>query len=87
MKRGAVAEYGKPFVRLAPALIACAALLLAAGCEMKVDKETGRQTTNITIPGTAAHGFRMEDRWNRCMEFHSASYCQRRHRAARPPAR
>ena len=69
------------------ALASCVALLSVAGCETRIDKDTGRQTTNITIPGTTAHGFRMQDRWNRCMEFYSESYCRRRHRAARPPAR
>ena len=76
------AGYAKPNAWMRLALASSVALLLLAGCETRIDKETGKQTTNVTIPGTTVHGFRMQDRWNRCMEFHSRSYCERRHRAA-----
>jgi hypothetical protein len=61
-------------------LVIAAAFLSA--CEMEVDPETGNQTIRPTIPATlpmtAAHGKRLEERWQRCMRFYSRTVCDRR---------
>lgn len=61
-----------------------ALISLAAACEKTMDPSTGERTTRMTIPGTAAHGERMEERWRRCLLFNPESLCARRLPGERP---
>jgi|GEM_PF-4374153 hypothetical protein len=67
-------------------LVIAAAFL--SSCEMEVDPESGNQTIRPTIPATlpmtAAHGERLEERWQRCMRFYSRTVCDQRVRGRRP---
>ena len=73
--------------RMRLALISSLAFLFVTGCETRIDPNTGRQSTVVTVPGTAAHGARMEERWRQCTEYYSPTVCERRHRGSRPPRR
>ena len=55
--------------------MAASAGLLTA-CEMTYDPETGEQTTQWTLPGTAANEASFNERWRRCTQFASDSYCE-----------
>jgi len=54
--------------------IAASASLLTA-CEMTYDPKTGEQTTQWTLPGTAANEASFNEQWRRCTQFASNSYC------------
>jgi hypothetical protein len=38
----------------------------------------------VTIPGTAAHGERIKERWRRCLQSNPESLCARRLPGGRP---
>jgi hypothetical protein len=58
---------------------------LASGCEQTVAPAADERVFRVTIPGTAAHGERLEERWRECLRVHSSTVCERRFRAGRPP--
>jgi hypothetical protein len=67
--------------RLAPLLL----LTGIVGCEQTIDPATGNRTTSVTVPGTAAHGERLEERWRQCLQSNPESLCARRLPGRRPP--
>jgi hypothetical protein len=72
---------------LSPALCALMVAALVTACEAAVEPTTGERSFQVTIPGTAAHGDRLEDQWERCLRFRSPSVCSRRLPAIVPSAR
>lgn len=69
---------------MAPPVCLLALISLAQACEKTVDPATGERTIRMTVPGTAAHGERMEERWRRCLLFNPESLCARRLPGERP---
>ena len=61
---------------LPAALCVAASLGLLTACEMTIDSETGQRTTQWTLPGTAANEASFSERWRRCTQYASDSYCQ-----------
>lgn len=63
-------------------------LLLVAGlitsCQHKVDAETGQSTSLFTLPGTEANQTAAMQRWQRCIQFRSESFCERNLPGGRP---
>lgn len=72
-------------VRTARAAIGLGLLLGSlAACETVIDPGTGQTTLRTTLPGTAAHGERLNERWQRCLLINPKSTCSRLHPQARP---
>lgn len=69
---------------LGAAVIMLTAAFVSSGCEKTIDPATGDRTARMTVPGTAAHGERLDERWRRCLSFRSQSTCQRRLPGSRP---
>jgi hypothetical protein len=59
-------------------------LIGLTACEKTIEPATGERTTRVTIPGTSAHGVRMEERWRRCLVSNPESLCARRLPGGRP---
>jgi hypothetical protein len=57
---------------------------LVSACEKTVEPATGDRTRRVTVPLTPAHGERLDERWENCLQFRSVSACERRHPGARP---
>jgi hypothetical protein len=55
-----------------------------AACETGIDPSTGQTSLRTTLPGTAAHGERLNERWQRCLLINPKSTCTRLHPQARP---
>jgi hypothetical protein len=70
--------------RIGPVLSLLALMSLVTACEKTMEPATGERTTRVTIPGTAAHGERIEERWRRCLLFNPESLCARRVPGGRP---
>jgi hypothetical protein len=60
-------------------------LLLMSACETVVDPATGAAATRWTLPGTAANAEAAQERWERCVQFRSESFCERNLPGGRPP--
>ena len=62
-------------------------LLLAtlAGCQTAIDPSTGQTQTRLTLPFTQANAEAQQARWENCIQFRSASTCQRTVPGGRPP--
>jgi hypothetical protein len=58
------------------ALCLTASLGLMTACEMTFAPGTGETTTRLTLPGTAANEASFNERWRRCTQFASQSYCE-----------
>lgn len=58
-------------------VLAAAGFFLAA-CETVIDPATGATRVTVTLPGTTAHGERLDEQWQRCIAFNSESVCRRR---------
>ena len=69
---------------IAPPVCLLALISLAAACDKTVEPGSGERTIRVTIPGVAAHGGRMEERWRRCQLFNPESLCARRLPGERP---
>jgi hypothetical protein len=69
---------------IGPPVCLLALIGLVAACEKTMDPATGERTIRVTMPGTAAHGGRMEERWRRCLLFNPESLCARRLPGERP---
>lgn len=64
-----------------------ALLLLAAittGCEKAIDPQTGDTAMRLTVPGTSANETARQQRWRRCIQFRSESFCDRSVPGGRP---
>ncbi len=61
-------------VCVALCLTACLGLMTA--CELAFAPGTGEATTRLTLPGTAANEASFNERWRRCTQFASQSYCE-----------
>lgn len=63
-------------------------LLLLAGmaaCDTTADPATGEPRTRWTIPLTQSNADVARDRWSRCIQFRSESFCERTLPGGRPP--
>ncbi len=69
-------------MRLLTALLLLAAIV--AACEKTVDPATGERTTRFTLPGTSAKEAAWQERWQRCLQFRSESFCERSVSGGRP---
>ena len=63
-------------------MAATAGLLTA--CDVTYDLDTGQTTTQVTFPGSAANEASFNERWRRCTQFASDSYCEQ-HFGGRTP--
>jgi hypothetical protein len=70
-------------MRLLTGLLLLAAIV--AACEKTVDPATGERTTRFTLPGTSAKEAAWQQRWQRCIQFRSESFCARSVPGGRPP--
>jgi hypothetical protein len=59
--------------------------VMTAGCEKSIDPQTGERTMRFTIPGTSAKETAWQERWQRCIQFRSESFCERSVPGGRPP--
>jgi hypothetical protein len=83
IKNTASFTIGTPPMRLLTGLLLLAAL--TAGCEKSVDPQTGERTLRFTLPGTSAKETAWQERWQRCTQFRSESFCERSVPGGRPP--
>ena len=51
---------------------------------LTIDPATGQTNTPLTLPGTAANEASFNERWRRCTQFASYSYCEQ-HFGGRTP--
>ena len=58
---------------------------LLAACDTVVDPATGAAQTRWTLPGTQANAQAAQERWDRCLQFRSQSFCERNLPGGRPP--
>ena len=61
---------------LRAAFCLAASLGLLNACEMTIDPQTGQTTTQWSVPGTAGNEASFNERWRRCTQFASDSYCE-----------
>lgn len=69
-------------VRAALCLLVSAGLM--SGCEMTIDPQTGARSTQWTLPGTTANEASFNERWRRCTQFASQSYCEQQFNGRTP---
>ncbi len=64
-------------IRTVGVVLCLAAVIgLVTACEFTVDRQTGERTRQFTLPGTAANEASFNERWRRCTQFASQSYCE-----------
>ncbi len=56
---------------------------LLAACDKQVDVRSGDRAMQLTLPGTRAHGARLEARVQECLRWNPPSLCDQRHPGAR----
>ncbi len=55
---------------------------LVAACDKQVDVRSGERDMQLTLPGTRAHGERLDARMRECLRWNPPSLCERRHPGA-----
>ena len=60
------------------------AMCIASGCDKTIDPAAGEANIRLTLPGSTAHGARLDQRWEQCVQNNPPSLCDRRFPGGRP---